>query len=163
MVNLFFSAFNHVIKTLSRPIITNLKSYKTTYLLKNKNSKSLNYIITIFIRLGNFSHRIGVKINSIVFNQKAIDKNVLTDDKALEKGIEIFSEALIYAILLSIPIYEYYKTNKENKLKEKLKEDNLKYLKNHIYVLNNKNLELRNKVNQLICEINNEIEMAKNT
>lgn len=163
MVNLFFSAFNHVIKTLSRPLITNLKSYKTAYLLKNKNSKSLNYIINLFTKLGNFSNKLSLKLNSIVFNQKASDKNLLSQDKALEKGIEVFSEALIYTILLGIPIIEYYKTSKENKEKEKKKEENLKYLKNHIYVLNNRNLELRNKINLLIGEINSSIESAKNT
>ena len=45
---------------------------------------------------------------------KNIEVKPLPEEKALDKGIEVFYELLLYSILIIIPIYEY----KRNQVKK---------------------------------------------
>lgn len=152
---LFFRVVNHVIRVMARPVISWITFYNKNY-LKNKENKSflIKWLIKELGDFGQFYNKMNNKMNKRVFNLKSIDVNKpISEEKALEKGIEILSEILIYALVLSIPIYEFLKINKIAKLKSKEKVDKIKYMENTLLEISEKNKELKKEVNLLLKEL----------
>jgi cell division protein FtsL len=87
-----------------------------------------------FIRLGNFYHRVDTRINRKflkIANDEDFYIKPLNNDVALEKGVEFFYECFVYAILITLPIYEMHrgvvasqkKTNDLNNRLKKMEEE----------------------------------------
>jgi hypothetical protein len=73
------------------------------------------HIRTFFIRLGNFYHRFDSAINRrfLKINSQFAFKP-LSDEIALEKGIEFFYEMLFYCIVIGLPVYELWRGQQES-------------------------------------------------
>lgn len=157
---LLFKALNHIIRTLARPIINRFTTYKKKYLKENKLKKGpVLVLIRFFTCLGQFTNRTNNKINKKIFNIKSIDVNsLLPEDKALEKGIETFSEIIIYIILLSIPIYEFKRVNDLNYNKELEKKTLLKNMHHDVIQINNRNEVILTELNKKIEDLRVKIE-----
>lgn len=101
-----FKIFSLVIRVFTRPMINYTKRY---HLSNNKNNPEL--LRTFFIRMGNHYNRLESIINRKFLKIETPDVlfvKPLSDDVALEKGVEFFYEIVIYIILLSLPLYELY-------------------------------------------------------
>ena len=82
------------------------------------------------------------------------------DYKAIEKGAEVASELIIYTILLSIPILEWWRQNKINKIKEEMKEIGIKRLRADVELLSEENGRLKKNLKvmrSLLSEINSKL------
>ena len=138
---LLFRIMNHVIRTLARPGINWITHYKKIY-LKDKNNKkgAVLYLVKGFQFLGQKTFQFNNKINKTFFNLKSLDENkLLSEEKALEKGIETFSEILIYALLIYIPINEYRKMSFIANKEKQYKKDKFMQLNDEIIRLSNVN------------------------
>lgn len=158
---LFFRVFNHVIRTLARPIINWIMFYNKNYLKQNKNTSRLVHITIICLSsLGQIVNKTNLRINKKVFNLQSIDINKpLPDDRALEKGFEYFSEAVIYMFLLSIPIYEYIRITRESNQKIIDKQNKIAYLQEEIRFITNKNDRVIKQIKELEEAINKDLKL----
>lgn len=159
MSHLFFRIFNHVIKTLARPAINWLTHYKKAILKEKRNSKGpVLVIVKSFVYLGQLTNKINIKINKKIFNIKSLDETkLLAEDKALEKGIETFSEGLIYLLILSIPIYEYTRISAQAKEQTEGKKCKIQFMENELLRLSNRNCSLREQIAELGDSLNSRI------
>jgi hypothetical protein len=83
----------------------------------NNPSKSTR-LRTMFIRFGNFYHRIEAQINRKFLKiQSEFAFKPLNDELAMEKGIEFFYELIFYVIVIGLPLYEMNRQANENKSK----------------------------------------------
>lgn len=159
---IFFKALNHIIRTFARPAISTLMYYKKSYFISNKTKVgTVYYIMKFFVHFGQKSYQLNQKINKKVFNlsngNNNNNNNLLTEDKALEYGVEMFSEIIIYVLLISIPIYEYKKSS-EALYKKKLQKDKLfDYFHKETLRLSNLNEDRILQLNYLSKEIDKKI------
>ena len=161
MAHFLFRVFNHLIKTFARPFITMLTSRNKIYFKSQQEAKGfIGFLINKFIYVGNFSQHINNKINQRFFNIHKHEN--LSKEKALEKGIEFVSEAFIYSLILSIPIYEYYKISLDSKKKLNEKKKRLEFMISEIDRLSNKNSELLEELLLIREKIDLELEKYNN-
>ena len=104
-----FKVFSLLLRVASRPLI----NYAKIIHRENHGRYKHEWFRKFFIRLGLFSNRMENKINKKVLGNKVDDFFVkaITDNVAMEKGIEFFYEIVIYSILISFPLYEMHKGN----------------------------------------------------
>ncbi len=164
MSHLLFRISNHVIRTLARPGISWLTYYKKMYLKDKKNSNFIiNQLVRLFVYLGQRTFQLNNKINKKIFNLKSIDESkLLSEEKALEKGIETFSEIIIYSILLSIPIIEYNRSSKETSKQQKERKEKLTCLHEEVIRLCNKNESIKDELGFINKELDYKLSMLKN-
>lgn len=102
-----FKVISLAVRVFSRPMFNHLKKYHL-----GKHKKTTDWLGAIFIRMGLFYNRMETKINKkfLKIDTKGEDIFIkpLSDDVALEKGVEFFYEILVYSILLGLPIYEMW-------------------------------------------------------
>ena len=161
MSHLVFRTVNHLLRTLAKPVIKWLTEYKKLYLKSNKKQKGvISVFICFFINFGQLSFQMNNRLNKKVFNLRSIDLNKkLHEDKALEKGIEMFYEVFFYSLIISVSMYEYYKLTKTNKGKSGEKQLRIKQVESELKILEESNKEIREKIRKLDETVKKELEI----
>ncbi len=159
MAILLFKVVTLVVRTVAKPFITWISHYNKIK-LQEQNSK-LKFIKNRIVWIGQVSNYYNIKMNRKLFrlsNNEPIKS--LSEDKAIEKGAEFLSEVFIYAILITLPVLEWYRQNKITKEQEFLKDLEIRRMRNDTIALKEQNNDLKAKISELrdlIKEINNKI------
>jgi len=144
----FIKVFSLVVRAFSRPLVNYTKRYHSN------NKHNVHKLIRIFfIRLGNYYNRIETKINKKFLKIELADDvfiKPLSDDVALDKGVEFFYEIFFYGIIISLPLLEIWDQQQSNKKKADDLNNKLTYLDNEIKVLHTKELENNKNLNMKI-------------
>lgn len=121
--------FTLIIRVFARPLVNRTKEFH----LKNKQKKPKG-LQKFYIYLGNKYHSWETKLNSqyLKIANEGFFVKPLTNDQALEKGVEFFYEIVFYSILIGIPTYEMYKAAKDNQAKSQKQEQRLKKIEKQI-------------------------------
>ncbi len=147
-----FKIMTVVIKTVAKPIIQWVTFYNKQ-MLQEQNTK-LKTIKNIIIYIGQSYNYFNVKLNRKLFGLSKADViKPLSNEKAIEKGAEFLSEFLIYSIIIIIPIIELIKNNNASKELEFLRQEKVKKMKNEIEILEQKNENLRKRLNEIKLKI----------
>ncbi len=159
MAIFIFKILALVIRTTAKPIIT-WATYYNRLKLQESNTK-YKYIRKYIISTGQITNYYNTKFNRIFFRLPSTDPiKRLTEDKAIEKGAELASEILIYTILLSLPIFEWWRQSKINKAKEEMKEIGLKRLRIDVELLSEDNKKIKEELKimkNFLSEINSKL------
>jgi hypothetical protein len=159
MAIFIFKVIAIIVRTIAKPLISWASYYKRMQ-LQEPNSK-FQYLRRRIIWLGQMTNYYNTKLNRKLFRLPAHDPiKMLTEEKAIEKGSEFFSEFLIYGVLLMIPISEWYRQNKINKTKEFVKEQGIRRLRNDIdgIIIENKKIKSELKeIKNILVQINSKI------
>src|SRR4051812_1045059 len=111
-----FKVFSLVVRAFSRPLIVYTKRYHASN--KHQFHSTLR---VFFIRIGNFYNKMETKINKKFLKIEITDDvfiKPLSDDVAVDKGVEFFYEVLFYGIVLSLPLYEMWVQQVSNQKKQ---------------------------------------------
>lgn len=148
MTSFSVKVFTLIIRTLAKPLVQFVSHYKKVSLEKNDSrfNKALKASLT---KIGQNVHYYNTKINNKLFKlSKDPEIKPLSEKQALEKGAEVFSEFIVYAILLTLPTLELIRQYKVSQAKEKKKQDHLNRMKNRIAELKIENQELKAKLKE---------------
>lgn len=159
MAIFIFKIIAVVVRTTAKPLIS-WATYYNRIKLQEPNYKYV-FIKEKIIWIGQIVNYYNTKFNRKVFRIPLSDPiKKLVDDKAIEKGAEFLSEILIYSILLSIPVFEWYRQSKITKIKEEMKETGIKRMRRDINLMRESNLILKNELDELknlLSEISNKL------
>jgi optic atrophy 3 protein len=110
----FFKVLSLLLRMFTRPFSNYLKNS-----LKHKHDHH-PFVKDSILRLGQFYHRVQIRIQRRVMNMSSSDSYVkpLPDDKALESGAEFIGEIVAYGTLIVWGVYEIDKYGNEAKEKE---------------------------------------------
>jgi hypothetical protein len=148
-----------VVRTIAKPLISWATYYNRMKL--QEPSFKYHYLRSKIIWVGQMTNFYNTKINRKLFRLSSTDPiKKLTEDKAIEKGAEFISEVLIYTILISLPILEWTRQSKINKIKEQVKEQGIRRMKNDIIFISKENSRLREdlkEIKSLLIELNNKV------
>lgn len=152
MSMMLFRVINLLIRTIAKPLVSWVTHYKKLKLAQEQsNSPIQNLARNSLILLGRKWNHYNILINRKLFKIQTQSTIVeLSEDKALEKGAEVFSEVLVYSILIILPIWEWQRQSKISKHKEECRQQKIKNLSEKL----EKVLEESEKLNQEINEIN---------
>lgn len=154
MAYFFLRFFNLLIKNLARPVINQLTSYQKIKLKDTSNHKGIvAYICRAFRIIGYKGHEVTFRINKRFFNLSSEQYIQLTQEKALEKGIELSSEIFIYSLLIIIPVIEMKKKYDESKKDLQGKAEFLSDIYKDIRILTERDLVLKKRIEDVIAEI----------
>ncbi len=143
MTSFSVKVFTLVIRTLAKPLVSFVSHYKKAS-LENNNSKFNSAMKTSLIKLGQKVNYYNTKINNKLFKlSKDSQVKELSEKQALEKGAEVFSEILVYTILLTLPTLELIRQYKVSQAKERKKEESLVKMKERIVELSQENKKLK--------------------
>ena len=109
-------------------------NYTKKYHLGNAQNSPL-ILRRSFILLGNYYNRAESWINRRFLKIETPDAlfiKPLSDEVALEKGVEFFYEIMVYLILLVLPLYEMYTTHSATAVKTDQQEKRLKSIEESI-------------------------------
>jgi hypothetical protein len=143
MTSFSVKVFTLIIRTLAKPMVQFVSHYKKVSLEKNDSrfNKMLKGTLT---KIGQNVHYYNSKINNKLFKlSKDPDIKPLSEKQALEKGAEVFSEFIVYAILLTLPTLELIRQYKVSQAKEKKKEDHLQKMRDKIESIKGENQKLK--------------------
>jgi hypothetical protein len=113
-----------IIKTTAKPIVSWITHYNKI-LLKDSTRKEFDIIKKRLYVIGQNYNYYLIKINRRILKVNVKDPiKLLTEEKAIEKGVELVSELFLYSILIGVPLYEI-KKGYEDKKKEKLIEEKI--------------------------------------
>lgn len=147
----FIKVFSLIVRAFSRPLINYTKRYH------NSNKSNLHQLLKVFfIRLGNFYNRVETRINKKFLKIEIADDvfiKPLSDDVALDKGVEFFYEIFFYSIVLSLPLYEMWIQQESNNKKAEDLKKKLEHLDNEVRVLHEKELEFDQKLQGQISNL----------
>lgn len=136
---IFVKVFFIIIKTTAKPIISFLSYYNKT-VLKESKKPFHEFIREKFINVGQSHNYYYTKFNRKFLRLKTNDPiKLLSKDKAMDKGIEVVSEAILYLTLISIPLYEYIKMLDYKKEQTIINSNRLLRLKSSLKDLDNNN------------------------
>jgi len=159
MAILLFKVVTLVVRTIAKPIISWV-TYYNRMKLQEKNS-NLKFIKDDIVWIGQIVNYYNIKINRKLFRLSSTEPiKSLSEEKAVEKGAEFLSELLVYSILITLPVIEWYRQSKINKEAEYLKEQEIRRMKNDIFALTHENSDLIQKIDeikQLMKQINDKI------
>lgn len=74
----------------------------------------------MFIKLGNSFNSLEFRLNQYFLNIKEVKEfkpKKITDNLAIEKGLDYFYEIIFYSVLIGVPLLEMVKNQKENEHK----------------------------------------------
>lgn len=159
MAIFIFKIIAVVIRTVAKPLIT-WATYYNRIKLQEPNSKYI-FLRKYILWIGQMTNYYNTRLNRKVFKLPATDPiKKLTDDKAIEKGAEFASEVLIYTILLSLPMLEWWRQSSISKLKDEMKETGIKRMRVDAELLGQQNSKLKSELKELkglLCEINSKL------
>lgn len=148
MAILVFKVFTLVVKTVAKPLISWITHYNKLK-LQESNSKFL-FIKNKIVWVGQVVNYYNIKINRKLFrlsNNEPI--KALSEDKAVEKGAEFISELLVYSIVITLPILEWYRGSQIAKQEQYLKDQEIRRIKSDLSALKEQNTTLKDKINEL--------------
>ena len=103
----FYKILSLVVRVFAKPIISKTKDYHLGF-----RSDDHTMMKKFFIICGNSYHRFETKINKDslkILEEGELYIKPLNPTQAIEKGIDIFYELLLYGIIIGFPIYELYR------------------------------------------------------
>jgi len=146
-----FKVFSLVVRVFSRPLINYTKRYHI-----GRKADSHDLLRRFFIFVGNYYNRLETKINKKFLkipNADEIFVKPLSDDVAIEKGVEFFYEIVLYSILISLPLYEMWQAQESANQKNKELAERLDRIESDIKVVREKEAEddkaLKDRIDQL--------------
>lgn len=151
MTSIIEKSFNIMIRTLARPIIEWIIKHKKEDLSGKIEFGILGRLLS---KIGQKWNVIQVKVNRKSYGISSLSEiKPLSNEKALEKGTEVFTEFTIYSLLIFIPIIEWRRQGKVSKVKEnKEKEylnsinEKLRHLKLEEEILEGRLIEINKKI-----------------
>jgi len=147
-----FKVFSLFVRTATKPLITWVTYYKKSQ-IKETDSAISRYFASRLKWLGQITHYYNTKLNRRFFkisnNTTEIEIKPLSEDRALDRGAEIFGEILIYTILLTLPVFEMIRQYKNAAKKEKIKEDFLANMRKDVDKLVIDNEEITYKIREV--------------
>jgi len=147
----FIKVFSLVVRAFSRPLINYTKRYH------NSNRSNIHqYLKIFFIRLGNFYNRVETKINKKFLKIEIADDifiKPLSDDVALDKGVEFFYEIFFYSIVLSLPLYEMWIQQESNNKKAEDLKKKLEHLDGEVRALHEKEMLFDRKLQSQVLNL----------
>jgi len=159
MAIFIFKIIALVIRTVAKPFIT-WTTYYNRLKLQEPDFK-YKFIRDYTIWFGQMTNYYNTKFNRKFFKLPATDPiKKLTDDKAIEKGAEFLSELFIYSILISLPVLEWWRQSKINKIKEEMKEIGLKRMRIDVELLMKENADYKKElkeIKKILTEINSKL------
>jgi len=157
MAILVFKVVTLVVRTIAKPLISWVTYYNRLKLQEQKSN--LVFLKNKIVWIGQAYNYYNIKINRSLFRLSKSDPiKPLSEDKAIEKGAEFISEFLVYSILITLPVLEWYRQAKITKEADYLKDQELRRMTNDILALKEQNNQIKAKVEELqmfIKEINN--------
>jgi len=159
MAILVFKVVTLVVRTIAKPLISWVTYYNRLKLQEQKSN--LVFLKNKIVWIGQAYNYYNIKINRSLFRLSKSDPiKPLSEDKAIEKGAEFISEFLVYSILITLPVLEWYRQAKITKEADYLKDQELRRMTNDILALKEQNNQIKAKVEELqmfIKEINNKL------
>jgi len=156
---LVFKFVTLIVRTIAKPLISWL-TYYNRLKMKEQNAK-FAFVKNRIINIGQLGNYYNIKINRKLFRLSSREPiKPLTEEKAIEKGAEFLSEFIVYSILISLPVLEWYRQSLISKEIENQKEHEIKNIKSDLGELTKQNNVLREKLNELkfiMSEISNRI------
>jgi len=156
---LVFKFVTLIVRTIAKPLISWL-TYYNRLKMKEQNAK-FAFVKNRIINIGQLGNYYNIKINRKLFRLSSREPiKPLTEEKAIEKGAEFLSEFIVYSILISLPVLEWYRQSLISKEIENQKEQEIKNIKSDLGELTKQNNVLREKLNELkfiMSEISNRI------
>lgn len=157
----FFKIFSLVIRIFTRPMVNYTKK------LHIGQHKSIpGAFRTSFIRLGNKYNQLETYINRKFLKIETPDDlfiKPLSEDVALEKGIEFFYEILIYLILILLPLYELYITAESTQKKTDELSTRLKLIEDSISTLKSEHEKHSDQLNKSLDQLDKMIKKSEKT
>ncbi len=152
MAIIFIKVISLFIKGVAKPVINWVSYHKRRQLIDSNNGNSKYSIIRRnLILLGQATNYYATIFNRLIFNlSKTNPVKKLTEEKSIEKGVEIISEIFIYTIIFSIPISEGYRKYRKDKIKEECKEKNIKRMKAEMDSIEKKNIIMKKELEELV-------------
>jgi hypothetical protein len=136
--------FSLLIRVLTRPVV----NYTKKIHLGRKKEKH-SYSHEFFIWLGNYYNKVETHINRR-FLRLADKSNFfikpLSEDIAIEKGVEFFYELIAYGLLITLPTYEMWVAYVEAQEKSAKQNERLKKMEDNIEAAHKKNDELAQEI-----------------
>ena len=132
----FIKVFSLVVKVFTKPLITYTRKVHSS----RKGAQS-SFTRRFFLYLGDRYNKIETSINRRFLNLDVSDDffvKPISDELAIDKGIEFFYEIIFYFIILSLPIYEMIKSHIEGAEKSKKLNLRLESIEEEIKNLNSK-------------------------
>jgi hypothetical protein len=148
MAIFIFKIMTLLVRTIAKPMISWASYYKR---IKLQQAEYKDHWIRHHVaNVGQVVNYYNTKINRKMFKLSTTDPiKLLSEEKAIEKGAEFVSEFLIYAVLISLPVFEWIRQSRINKLKEQVKEQGIRRMKNDLERILCENKELRGHLNEL--------------
>lgn len=147
----FFKVFSLLIRAFSKPLIAYTKKHHSN----NKHSFH-RFLRGFFMRLGNTYNIMETKVNKKFLKIEVAEDlfiKPLSEDVAVDKGVEFFYEIIFYSIILCLPLYEMWKQQESNQKKSDDLNKRLSNLDNEILSLKGRETEQReiltNKIENL--------------
>ncbi len=132
MAVFIFKVFSIAIKTLARPVI-NWVAVSNKQNIQESKGRFNVFLRQRMIGIGQTINYCTLELNRRVFGLKITSsKKTLSNDKAVERGVEFCSELIIYSICLMWPIYETIKSNKKGKKQQDKERDALINMQNEL-------------------------------
>jgi hypothetical protein len=148
MAIFIFKVLALLVRTIAKPMISWATYYKRIKLQQVEYKD--HWIRHQVANLGQIVNYYNTKLNRKMFKLSATDPiKLLPEEKAIEKGAEFISEFLIYTILISLPVFEWYRQSRISKHKELVKERGIKRMKNDLEKILCENQELRKNLGEL--------------
>lgn len=144
-----FKIITLVVRTLAKPMIAWVTHYKKLALM-NQESEINKFWRNRLINLGNRVDYFNIYINRRILGLKFEHHKKLSNDKALERGAEFFSELLVYSILISLPVIEYIRQSKINKETEFIREKGLRRMNNDMNEIHKQNEKVNDSVDEIL-------------
>jgi hypothetical protein len=142
MAIFIFKIMTLLVRTIAKPLISWASYYKK---LKLQQAEYKDHWVRHQVaNVGQVVNYYNTKINRKMFKLSTTDPiKLLSEEKAIEKGAEFISEFLIYTILITLPVLEWIRQTKINKMKEQVKEQGIRRMKNDLEKILCENKELR--------------------
>lgn len=162
MSTFMFKVMNLVVRTIAKPLVSWVTHYKKLKFKEESQSRFQRFSRRRLIWAGQTWNYYNILINRKLFKISTGGTTIqeLSEEKALERGAEIFGEILVYSLLILVPLVEWMRLSRIAKNKELKKEE---YIKETRYLLDEvmkENEELEKEIEEiksLIVGYNNKI------
>ena len=152
-----------IFKVFSKPLINHTKKY---HLARNKNNQKPTFSKRFFVSFGHYVNIFESKVNRKFLNispDMPFKIKTLKENDALEKGLEYFYEMIFYAILITLPLHEMYKANKDAKVKSTELSNRLGNIETQIKVTKDNFIDESHKLNAQITDLHTKINETDKT
>ena len=148
-----FKLFTLSTRLFTRPILMYIKGYHKT---NAQLSRSL--VARPFIALGKLEYRVSIILNKHLFKVETNSDMFLEPlevDEALKKGLELFYEFSVYALILGISIYEIHKYNLETQISKEKEKEYLEMIEQKI----DKSKEQQKMLDEKLLQLNMQLDI----